>query len=330
MKKNIIFLFLFLVYSIHAQIDYELTVLNEPYENLENATSLNNGDIWVDPNFTIPIGFDFQLGPNVINTIFISDDNSGGVISTIDDIDAAPFGAFVPVFQDIIDRGFNTGTSLSPLSFRLDGQVGSQILKIEWNNVGFFEEATLQDFMNFQLWLYEEGNIIEYRYGSNEINDPDSSFEGLDGVQLGLFPLLAENGEGPLNQDAYILSGDPQNPELITLSTQEEFAQAEIISLTGAIPDGTVYRFSSETLSIDDTNSSAVDFSIYPNPTNDIFKIESKSIDYELEVYNISGQRVMKFDSSIDSYDISSLSKGVYIVKIQSSIGVDTKRLIKS
>jgi len=124
------------------------------------------------------IGFDFQLGPNVINTIFISDDNSGGVISTIDDIDAAPFGAFVPVFQDIIDRGFNTGTSLSPLSFRLDGQVGSQILKIEWNNVGFFEEATLQDFMNFQLWLYEEGNIIEYRYGSNEINDPDSSFEG--------------------------------------------------------------------------------------------------------------------------------------------------------
>jgi len=123
---------------------------------------------------------------------------------------------------------------------------------------------------------------------------------------------------------------DPQNPELITLSTQEEFAQAEIISLTGAIPDGTVYRFSSETLSIDDTNSSAVDFSIYPNPTNDIFKIESKSIDYELEVYNISGQRVMKFDSSIDSYDISSLSKGVYIVKIQSSIGVDTKRLIKS
>ena len=333
MKKNYLFLMLlgvYFTYTIQAQVDYELTVFNEPYENLENPTSLNNGAIWDDPIFTVPIGFDFQFGSNTINTLYFTDDALGGILFTNDTIGEAAFGAFGPVLQDIIDRGFDTGTSQSPLSFQLDGEPGSQILKVEWNNVGFFDEVTFQDFMNFQIWLYEEGNVIEYRYGPNEINDPDSSFEGLDGIQLALFPLLTEDGGGPLNQDSYILSGDPQNPELVTLSTQEEFEQAEAISLTGAIPDGTVYRFSSETLSITDEVNNPVDFTIYPNPSNGVFEVQSDVIDYKLQVYDVSGQLVMDTDSSIETYDISALSKGVYFVKVQSPTGVDTRRLIKN
>ena len=329
MKKIIIVVLFFALFTSNAQ-EYELTVLNEAYENLEDATSLNNGNVWDDPSFTVPIGFDFQLGPNMVNTLFFSDDAPGGLLTTIANIDAAPFGGFAPVSQDIIDRGFNTGTSLSPLSFKLEGEVGSQILKIEWNNVGFFDESSLQDFMNLQLWLYEEGNVIEYRYGSSEINDPTNSFEGLDGIQIVLFPLLPAGGGGPLEEDAYILSGDPINPEFITISTEEDFDDAEFISLTGVPSDGTVYRFSSETLSVDDISVSTLDVSVYPNPTNDVFKIESKEVDYRLEVYNTSGQRVMSFDSPKDSYNISNLSKGVYFVKIQSLTGVMTKRLIKS
>jgi hypothetical protein len=265
----------------------------------------------------------------VVNTLFFSDDSPGGLLFTIANIDAAPFGGFAPVSQDIIDRGFNTGTSLSPLSFKLEGEVGSQILKIEWNNVGFFEESTFQDFMNFQLWLYEEENVIEYRYGSSEINDPTNSFEDLDGVQVVLFPLLPAGGGGALEEDAYILSGDPINPEFITISTEEDFDDAESTSLTGTPPDGTVYRFSSEALSVDDTTI-ALDVSVYPNPANDIFKIESKEVDYTLEVYNTSGQQIMNFNSPKDSYNISNLSKGIYFVKIQSLTGVVTKRLIKN
>ncbi len=326
--KKIITLVLFLtVCTMNAQ--YELTVLNETYENLEDATSLNNGTVWDDPNFTVPIGFDFQLGPNVINTLFFLDDGPGGLLTTIANIEAAPFGGFAPVSQDIIDRGFNTGTSLSPLSFKLEGEVGSQILKIEWNNAGFFEESSLQDFINFQMWLYEEGNVIEYRYGPSEINDPNNSFEDLDGIQIALFPLLPEGGGGPLGEDSYILSGDPTNPELITIITEEDFDNAEFISLTGVPSNGTVYRFSSESLSVDDT-SIDLDVRMYPNPTNDIFRIESKEINYTLEVYNTSGQQVMSFDSPKDSYSISTLSTGVYFVRIQSTTGVVTKRLIKN
>ncbi|MFC4635477.1 T9SS type A sorting domain-containing protein [Dokdonia ponticola] len=329
MKKIITLVLLLVICNLNAQIDYELTVLNETYENLENATSLNNGELWDDPSFNVPIGFDFQLGPNEFNTLFFSDDALGGLLTTIANIDAASFGGFALVAQDIIDRGFNTGTSLSPLSFKLEGEVGSQILKIEWNNVGFFDESSLQDFMNFQLWLYEEGNVIEYRYGPSEINDPTSSFEGLDGIQVILFPLLPAGGQGPLEEDAYILSGDPVNPEFITISTEQDFIDAELTSLTGVPPNGTVYRFSSETLSIDDTDI-VLDLNIYPNPTNDVFKIESKMIDYTLEVYNTSGKRVLRFDSPKDSYSVSNLSKGVYFVRIQSTTEVVTKRLIKS
>jgi len=327
MKRITTIIFLLAGFLVQAQ--YELTVLNEGYDNLEDTTSLNNGEIWDDPSFTIPIGFDFQLGPNVVDTIFISDESTGGLPTTIDDINAAPFGAFAPVLQDIVDRGATTGISLSPISFKLEGEAGSQIFKLEWNNVGFVEEETLQDFMNFQLWLYEEGNIVEYRYGPNEINDPNSSFEDLDGIQVALLPLLTAEGGEPL-EDAYVLSGDPLNPDFIVLSTTDDFDNAENISLTGAIPDGTVYRFSPEALGIDNAEGESIGFKMFPNPANEILTIDSKGVDYELEIYNISGQRVMKSDSSQNTHNISNLSNGVYVVKIESETGVDTKRLIKA
>lgn len=327
MKKITTLLLLLVVCTMNAQ--YELTVLNETYENLEDATSLNNGEIWDDPSFVVPLGFDFQYGSTIINTLFFSDDNVGGIVSTDDGTNGIPFGVIAPVGQDIIDRGSNTGTSLSPISFVVEGEAGSQIAKIEWNNVGFFEESSLQDFMNFQLWLYEEDNSIEFRYGSSEINDPANSFEDLGGVQAG-FILLFDQGVNELLEDAYILSGDTQGPELLILTTTEELDDIGDVALIGAVPDGTVYRFSNEALSVDDVNTNPVDFSVYPNPTNDIFKIESKEVDYKLEVYNTSGQQVMNFDSPRDSYNISNLSEGIYFVKIQSLTGVVTKRLIKS
>lgn len=312
------------------QAQYELTVLSETYENLEGATSLNNGEVWDAPAFTIPIGFDFQLGPENIDTIFMSDDNTAGLLTTVLDVDEAPFGAFAPVLQDIVDRGLNTGVSQSPLSFLVEGVAGSRIFKLEWNNVGFFDDNGLQDFMNFQLWLYEEGSIIEYRYGPNEINNPSDSLEDLGGLQIALFPFLPAGVEGSLEEDAYILSGDPASPEFITLSTTDDIDDAEFTALEGVVPDGTVYRFSSDALSLQKQRINHINILVYPNPTSDFFNVDHKGLAHDLEIYNVSGQRITNVSSSNNSYNISALSKGVYFVKIQSALGVVTKRLIKS
>lgn len=329
MKKITLLTFLLVFCAMNAQIEYDLTVLNEPYVNLEGATSLNNGEIWDDPGYVVPLGFDFQLGASIVNTIFVQESGLGGLVSTTINIENPSVGFFAPVLQDIIDRGANSSTSISPISFRVDGNSGNRILKLEWNNAGFFDNFDLEDFVNFQLWLYEAGDIIEYRYGPSEINNPVESFEGLTGLQIALFPLLPNDDiEGDLEQDAYLLSGDPLNPDFNVLSTADDIENIQNMAITGTVPDGTVYRFSSESLSVNDVSSS-VDVAIYPNPTSDFFRIKSDLASHSIQIYNVAGLQVRELLEPKQRYDISNLSTGVYFVKVISDAGVVTKRLIK-
>jgi hypothetical protein len=326
--KHILTLVLVLVlYSVNAQ--YEFTVSNELYQNLENATSINNGDPWEDPTYSVPIGFDFQLGSLTFNTLYFIED--GGALITSPDFEVPPVGGFIPVLQPIVDRGINTGVSVSPLSYRLLGSPGNYIFIIEWNNVGFIDEVTLQDFINFQLWLYEDGSVIEYRYGPSVINDPDSSFDSLEGLQIGLFPLLPgedTGGGGTLEEAVYFLSGDAVNPELIVITTFDELDAIEDVSIIGTPPTGTIYRFTPEVLGTP-SQSTGLGVNVFPNPTRDLFTIDSADMDYTLELYTVSGQQVRSFGAPQNFYSIATLQKGVYFLKIISPKGVVTKRLIK-
>lgn len=315
--------------AANAQVQYELTVLNETYVNLENTTSINNGEIWDDPLFEIPVGFEFQLGLLTVDMLFTG--GSGGIISTTPDFDGSEgdIGALGPLLQDITDRGSGSSTSLSPISFRLDGDPGSQILKVEWNNTGFFNNSNLEDFVNFQMWIYEESDVIEFRYGPNEINNPNQSFDGLTGIAVGLFPFVPIDGDAnDSGQESYILSGDPLNPDIVLINTPEDFDNTIDVALTGAIPDGTVYRFSPETLSVNDVSFSA-EVDIYPNPTSDFFRIKSDIESYSVQIYNVAGLQIEQILERKQQYDISNLAAGVYFVKVVSDSGVVTKRLIK-
>ena len=328
MKKITLLVALFMTVSLSAQMDYEFSVFTETYENLDNGTSLNNGQTWDDPGYTIPLGFDFQIGSITLDTLFITEDGLGGIVSTQEFVDTPPVGILGPVFQDIIDRGFTSAVSLSPISFQSDGEVGSRIVKIEWNNVGFFENNDGNDFINFQMWLYEGTNQIEYRYGPNEINDPVNSFEDLSGLQVALIPLFPTEEGTNLQEDAYILSGDPSDPEFVIIPVGTNTESVDTFALTGTAPDGTVYRFTPETLSI--AENSLEEINLFPNPSSDFFRISNIQDDTRLEIYNNLGQRVLTFDEAADTYDISELSQGIYIVRIQSNATSTTRRLIKA
>jgi len=76
-------------------------------------------------------------------------------------------------------------------------------------------------------------------------------------------------------------------------------------------------------------------FSIYPNPSNDNIIIENISfkngIDEIISIYNVQGQMVLKqtLSQTKTEVDISKISKGLYILKIESKEGTAVKRLIK-
>ena len=66
---------------------------------------------------------------------------------------------------------------------------------------------------------------------------------------------------------------------------------------------------------------------IYPNPSNGIVNIKMAALK-EATIYNLSGKRIMR---STDNYmDVSALSEGVYIIKLENSSGDRfSTRLIK-
>lgn len=70
---------------------------------------------------------------------------------------------------------------------------------------------------------------------------------------------------------------------------------------------------------------------IYPNPVSESFKIHlptTLSSDVKITVSDLTGRVVAKFEKA-DSYNISSLAKGVYIVRISDGKYVTIQKIIK-
>jgi hypothetical protein len=168
-----------------GMFNYTLSVVNEPYADITGGASINNGEAWDDPTYFFEIGFDFELNGNTIN--FLEFDGLGGFLrseTANPDVDAYLF----PFETDLIDRGYNTGISESPISYTVEGDPGSRIMKLEMKNVGSYDEYAENGdpamYMNFQMWLYEGSNIIEFRFGEYDIPNPDLFFAA--GIYCGL------------------------------------------------------------------------------------------------------------------------------------------------
>jgi len=82
-------------------------------------------------------------------------------------------------------------------------------------------------------------------------------------------------------------------------------------------------------LSTEDYSLSSV--KIYPNPVKDNFVYFSATQDLNIIIYDILGKQVLieNVDSTNDFINVSNLNKGIYLVKINSSQGTTTKKLIK-
>ncbi len=210
---------------------YTLTTFNDTYNELTGATSLNNGEIWDDPGYIVPIGFTLQLNGNPINVLAFY--GVGGLLAgPTSDPDIVAILA--PFEMDLVDRGELAGIqSESPLSYKLEGAPGSRILKVEWKNAGSYEELignSQNMYINFQLWLYEGSNRIEFRFGENFIPDPQLFFGGF-GTIMGLTD-YNETNDDLINP--HFLTGDINMPVLSNTD----------ITIEGTPAEGTVYRLS--------------------------------------------------------------------------------------
>ena len=69
-------------------------------------------------------------------------------------------------------------------------------------------------------------------------------------------------------------------------------------------------------------------FKIFPNPTNAILNISGNETIRKIEIYSIQGKQVFETTSQLETIDISHLSKGLYILKIQTPKTIVSKKII--
>lgn len=83
------------------------------------------------------------------------------------------------------------------------------------------------------------------------------------------------------------------------------------------------------TSSVYDVSSNSV-IHIYPNPTSDLFSIQSSVKISEVAIMNIFGEKIYAsmVDSRQETIDISSQPSGIYFLQIQTSEGVINRKIV--
>lgn len=316
---------------------YTFTKTTGTYANLVSPTSLTNGNTWDDPQLTIPLGFNFQYFDSTVSTMFIEDYGLGSDL-VVNDSEAGIIPTLSPFDVDIIDRAFDVSSGtvstggLSPISYKLSGATGSRILKIEWRNVGFYDDkdddGNSIDFANFQVWLFEGTNNIELHYGPNSITQPLLCYESGTGAVIELFPELnyTTDESGP---NVITLIGNPTAPSVKIINSFDSLE-----SLNATIPNGTIYRFTKTggTVSIKE-NKASFNTIIFPNPANNFINISVKENNQisQVEVMDINGKLIRTINNQFTNIDVSDLTSGIYIVKVLSNEGlISNSKFVKN
>jgi len=329
--KKITLLVSLLIGSALSFSQYTFSKTTGTYSDLVSPTSLSNGATWDDPQYTIPLGFNFDYFNSTINQIFIAGYGLGSYLA-VDTANTGLVSYLIPYGADLADRGYddNVGSQstggLSPISYLLTGTVGSRIMKIEWKNAGFYsdidDDGTSTDFTNFQLWLYEGTNNIEIHFGSNSILQTSLCFDGETGSSVQLLPdfNLTTDNYGP---NSITLKGIPSSPSVKVINSFDSLEY-----LNGVIPNGTIYKFTkvSGTVSIQE-NVNTFKTRIFPNPANNFIHVVSennKTSISQIQIMDLSGKVVRTINSQFNQIDISELNSGIYMVNVFSSDGGST------
>lgn len=324
MKKLLFFLTL-LIFNLFFSQNYNFSKTTSTYSNLIGATSVTNGQIWDEFDADVNLGFVFNFNnTNAFNFLRFSVTHGSHVVfNTFTDNNF--IYVFSPAITAFVDRGYASSIPSSDISYKTEGVVGSRIFKLEWKNVGFFQEIFVDgissDFMNCQLWLYEGSNIIEYHYGPSSISNPSQSFNGNVGIGVGVFTKYNISTEA-LVENSYILSGDPSSPTL-NYSTQINY-------IAGVPNNGTVYRFTPKNLAVNDVHN-IKNFEIFPTVTKDYINIKTASNEkiVFLQIFDNQGRLIKIYNNASNKINVQNLNSGVYNIVIKTSKSLETYKFIK-
>ena len=294
--------------------DYTVEHSTTTYEPLVNANLLDESNPTIAPSGSdryqaIPIGFDFIYHGYTFTSLKVGE--NGYVIFEQNGV----FESFINIFE-CRQMNFQDSTLLSPIYYEVSGDPGNQIFKLEFVKSGFVNDSQQDDYINYQLWIYEECNVFEFHFGDVSI----------DPAELDLFfnnataPFMGYGNNDPYFY--YVMDGSLTAPNLIF----NAFGSLDSIPNSNS-----VYTFRNCYLDIEEEKTNS--YSIYPNPTTDIVNITSDNKEVsELTILSLNGQIVYTdhlTSSNSYSFNTDFLSPGIYVIEITSAKTTYSTKLVK-
>ncbi len=310
MKLKSILLFVsFYVFinSARSQNNVSQRIFSEPYIRLTDAfhvqppTKYDSGFRMV---YELPFTFLFnQISGSIIDMYGPAYLN---IVDTNDFI--TEYATFYPYTTErLVDISDITGSSTfqSKLLRKIETVNGERIFKLEWRNIGF-KNCTINDSLNMQLWIFENSNKVQFRFGEsnmisqNILNTPDTPIIAFDVTTIDDFYLGAFNGQA--NNLTYQFM-DPSSRVL------------------GIPPNGTVIELVGEdspTLIHTDKNKTRFKYLIVNNQLI-LTRIDNKKIsEINVEIIDMNGRLILNSNST--HTNIAQLESGIYIVKLYSGL----------
>lgn len=327
--------------SIYAQAPerrYDVTFSSgNTYDALgTGATQIAFDANWEDTvSAPVNLGMDFKYQNTPISTISI--ESLGGLTMNSKPLDG--LGHIMGIGMEYASKG------RAKIAYELTGTAGNRIFKVEYKNMGRNNDATDNDTLNYQIWLHEADNAIEYRAGYNNV--PDTMFahlvsEAIGGKEVVTIGLAGNDGDSlGTDLDAsfmHILKsvGGQVSDTALWISDVEGnplfFAEYLIYGIYPA--EGSVIRFVPKPGNV---GVGKVDFNlatVYPNPSkNGRFNVVLKEQLNQavLTLFDITGKVV--YDQPVKmqntTIDLSHLPMGQYIGKLQSKEKTGVFKLVK-
>lgn len=306
--------------SLHAQDSpYTVVVGSQAYEPLEEYSILPLGLGWDDPVVELPMPFDMLVWNDTCTGIFTE-----GVGEVLYCEPSSGYPHFLaPMFGvDICDvsPADSTGQDVSEIRHTTEGVSPNRIFKLEYHNVGFFEEV-YEDSLelnalqraNVQVWLHEWGKIT-YHYGPSSISDLNALTES--GVSTaGIFGNFDEN-----TYSATILTatGSADDPVFQMFTDVDAWFYGAEQGWMGSWPsEGVFYEFN-HALPLEVSEAEMSQIHAFPNPAAQVVQLTNPlSHVVQMTWLDASGRTVKEHTLAPGNHtvSVSDVPVGVYVLR---------------
>ncbi|MDX5320540.1 MAG: hypothetical protein LPK45_05545 [Bacteroidota bacterium] len=276
--KKIYITLLSAAFSLFAQAQsYSFFQQNGPYEELKNDIILMTDSAEVYKVFKIPPYFR-SFGHDLGDSVMVSQNGNTYMVTDYKGFGLNPFWTQMHLSDED-----------AKVSYQIEGPDGEHILKIQWKQLEHNGDELSR--LNFQLWVYEKDQTIEFHFGPGSVEGEFS---------CGLF-LFTSNFSHTL--ETITAGGSPDNPTIENHSVN---------FLTSFPEEGTIYRFAYLHAANPEINKT--ELIAFPNPCSGQFRVSEPGAEV-LFIIDALGKKQV-FEKMDDLIVLGNKSPGIYQVVI--------------